>query len=66
MALRISSCEGGSVKLLVDRHLGEASDGFVVDLSWPVEHAVEVFRPSIQDQLLLCQQGSTISAEKGG
>ena len=51
------------VKLVFCWHLGEASNGFVVDLCKLVEYAVEVFCPSLQDQIL-CQQARTVSTEK--
>ena len=54
------------VKLVVCWHLGEASNGLIVDLCRPVEHAIKVFRPSIQDQRFLCQKGRTVSTMKGG
>lgn len=45
---------GRGVELLVDYHLWEAWDCFIIDGCRAIEHVVEVFDQSLKDLLLVC------------
>lgn len=53
MALLTSSAVGEAFWLVVCWPLGEICDNILVDMGRSVKHAVEVFYPSFQDQLLV-------------